>query len=777
MKRTHVLSIIIMMLAALHLQAQTINGQLTDEQGQPLPYANVVLLSLPDSSFVAGTVTDENGTFALENDGQGKLIRISSIGYVTLYRMYSSNHLGTLQMTSDAQTLDEVTVKADLPKTRLKGDAMITGVSGTILEKAGTAEDLLNKIPNVMAGDGTVEVLVRGKPEIYINGRKVRNNAELDQLSSENIKSVEVVNNPGARYDASVTSVIRIITKKPQGEGFGFNNRLNVRNKRSYGWGGVEQFDFNYRKGGFDLAGMLKESISKGGDEKTLYTHTYAENHWMQKMQMPNVRQKDKSFAAMLSLNYQLNPHYTFGIRYDYDRDYQSDWTGDILTDVYRDNILLENSFSSLAIQSPVTDHRANFYYNGKVSEWLIDLNLDGVWNDNKVGQTSYEKVTDLSETEEERHVNTFSQKKNQLYAGKLVLSHPFLNGNVTLGGEYSHNKRTNLYENEEGILEDDDSYIKEGSASAFAELSQTFGEVYVQTGLRYEQVDFDYYDRGVRMDEQCKTYRNLFPSVVLTFPIGKAQMQLTYATEISRPSYWTLRKNITYGNSYTYETGNPFLRPTHTQSIMFSASYQWVNLSAGYYHIKNGIESATTAYREDDPTIVLLTYRNMPSFDKMFASLTLNPTFGFWSPQLNIGIQRQWYNASTPDGEKCFNHPIGMFRWRNNFKLPAGISLDVDGMYQTKGQNDNMHITRAAWKVDFSLQKSFCKDRLNILFRGRDLFESNYTVADMYCGARVLNFHGQTRRQWEMTVRYRFNSTKSKYKGTGAGQSQKSRM
>ena len=100
---------------------------------------------------------------------------------------------------------------------QLKGDAMITTVTGSVLEKAGTGEDLLNKIPGVSAEDEEVNIFGSGTAEIYINGRKVRDNSEIDQLSSEQIKRVEVVKNPGARYDASVKAVIRIITKKAAG--------------------------------------------------------------------------------------------------------------------------------------------------------------------------------------------------------------------------------------------------------------------------------------------------------------------------------------------------------------------------------------------------------------------------------------------------------------------------------------------------------------------------------------------------------------------------------
>ena len=89
-------------------------------------------------------------------------------------------------------------------------DAIVTTVQGSILEQAGTGNDLLDKIPGLSAEEGSVNVFGSGQAEVYINGRKMRNASELDQLSSDNVKSVEVVRNPGARYDAAVQAVVRI---------------------------------------------------------------------------------------------------------------------------------------------------------------------------------------------------------------------------------------------------------------------------------------------------------------------------------------------------------------------------------------------------------------------------------------------------------------------------------------------------------------------------------------------------------------------------------------
>ena len=115
----------ICLLATFALQAQTFTGKVVDEKSQPLPYANVVLLSLPDSAFVTGTVSDESGSFTLRSEKPDLLLRISSIGYATLYNKVEKSDMGTVQLLPDAQLLGEVVVKGDLPKVQLKGDAQV----------------------------------------------------------------------------------------------------------------------------------------------------------------------------------------------------------------------------------------------------------------------------------------------------------------------------------------------------------------------------------------------------------------------------------------------------------------------------------------------------------------------------------------------------------------------------------------------------------------------------------------------------------------------------
>ena len=763
------------LLATLALQAQTLTGKLIDEKNQPLPYANIVLLSLPDSAFVAGCVSAEDGTFRLNAACGNRLIRVSSIGYATLYKECTGQDLGTLQLQPDAQMLGEVVVKADLPKVRLKGDAQVTTVQGSILEKAGTAGDLLNKLPGVSADDGAVNVFGSGAAEIYINGRKMRDASELDQLESDNISRVEVVRNPGARYDAEVKAVVRIYTKRPQGEGFGVNERFVTQYQ--YGWNVVDQLNVNYRKGGFDLGTMLFGSKIEREDNKSIVQETFLDKTWRQESDLLTGGDR-KNVSAMLSLNYQFNDRHSIGARYDYDRTPKSLWDVDMRTQVLQDGTPYEDNTSQGWQSLPETSHSLNVYYNGQAGDWNIDFNADGLWSYQKTLQDMLERYTTTGEEPQQQNVTTYNRDGNTLYAAKLVVSRPLWQGNLSFGGEYTYTDHETVYRNEQGILDDDQSEIKENAASAFLEYSRAFGPVQAQAGVRYEHIGSDYYEGGVRVDEQSRTYDNVFPTLALSLPVGKAQLSLNYSGSIYRPDYWMLRSNVTYINRYTYEGGNPLLRPSIINRLSLDASWKWIYFNARYTHARDAIIQQSSTYSEDAPTISMLKYLNKYDSDKLYATLSLSPTIGPWSPQLTLMLLQQWYMVDMPDGtRKNFNSPMGSFSWRNNFRLPWGLLLDVDASLDTPGDNENFHLYRTAWCLDVSLRKSFLKDRLSLQLQGRDLFNSSDNDGILYGGNRTMKLDQQTRRSFTLTLRYKFNPSKSKYKGTGAGQEQRNRM
>lgn len=772
MKRIYFLAFAL--LSTVSLWGQYVGGTITDAQGKAVEFANVVFLSLPDSAFVAGAVSGENGGFRLSVDERKGVMKVSCIGYTTLYKECQAGETLSLQLQADAQLLDEVVVKGDLPKTRLKNGASITTVAGSVLEKAGTAENLLDRIPGVSAGGGSVSVFGRGVAEVYINGRKVRDSSELDQLSSDNIKSVEVINNPGARYAASVKAVVRITTKRAPGEGFGFSNRLV--GQYQYDWMALDQFNFNYRSGGFDLSGMLYGNDNRDEYFKTIRQDTRLDKEWTQYSGMSN-RSHSQQLAGMLSLNWQVNPSHVLGVRYDYKRVPKS--ASDLLmhTDVLLDGEPYETAENTNASDTRQTDHRLNLYYNGEVNGWNVDFNADGLWNDSKGRGLGQEETHTLDLPEEARDITTFDESRNRLYAAKLIVSHALAGGQLSVGSEYTRNNRISRYDNREGILQSEDDEVKEEVWAVFGEYGRQLGQGSMQLGVRYEHLKSDYYQYGKLNEEQSRTYSNVFPSVSLSYPVGKVQLQLSYAADITRPDYSLLNSAPRYVNRYTYEAGNPLLQPTLSHNLGLDVAWKQLYFSAGYQHVKDGMTSYCDTYSEENPAISLVRPVNMEDYDKAYAMVAYSPKFGCWQPQWVASVERQWYRASTPDGSRMFNHPLGSFLWKNSLELPWGILMNVDVTLITKGHSENVHIDKAQWRLDASLYKEFARKRLSCQLHVTDIFSSMSSLVTAYSGVRTLTMDTDTRRTFMLTLRYKFNVTKSKYKGTGAGSSQKSRM
>lgn len=772
--RSNILTLLCLLLSA-GMTAQDIRGKIVDEQDLPLGYANVVALSLPDSAFVAGAVSQDDGTFVLDLQEQERLVlRFTSIGYDTRYEPARAD-MGVIALQPSAQLLGEVVVRSSLPKTQMKGDAMVTGVAGTVLEKAGSMEQLLDRIPNVTAYGGTVEVFGRGTPEIYINGRKMTDPMELDRLNADNIKSVEVITNPGARYSASVKSVIRITTKRVEGEGFGYEARADVKYNSLDRWSETGRFNFNYRKGGFDLTGSLYMAHTESGEDKSLSTNTFLDRNWVQTNDIYSEYERINPYGK-LSLNYMFNPRHSLGVSFSYDRYPSEEAWMELESSVTADGTLTETATSRLSGDERETTMQTNFYYTGQVKEWTIDFNTDWYWNKDKSPVSTLENYQETGGEPQSQTIDTETGKLNRLVASKLVLSVPLAGGKLEFGGEYSHSLRKTTYTVlPAGILDDDRSRIQEGMASGFVEYGRKIGPVRLLAGLRYENTDFDYYEDGEYMAGQSRVFNNWFPSLALSTSVKDVNLQLGYATDINRPSYWQLRSNVTYANRYTYETGNPFLVPEISKNLNLGVSWKWLSLSMVYSHISDPILSYSDTYN-GDPSKTLLQNINGAAYDRLNASLTLQPRVGVWSPSLTLGVRKQWFDMETPDG-RSLSHPAGTFRFNNTFDT-KWLTLSVLMNAQTEGDWENIKSESGTFRTDLSLYRAFLKDRLTLQLDVRDLFLSGKQRITICSGpTHSIYYTDKAQRNILLTVRYKFNTTRSKYKGSGAGKEQLRRM
>ena len=311
--------------------------------------------------------------------------------------------------------------------------------------------------------------------------------------------------------------------------------------------------------------------------------------------------------------------------------------------------------------------------------------------------------------------------------------------------------------------------------SSAFVTYSHDFGKLNMKADLRYENVDFKYYDDGKYTADQSKNYSNWFPSLSLSMPFGDVQMQLSYAADINRPNYWVLRSGVQYSNHYTYETGNPFLISEISRDISYDLAYKWLTFNLTYEHVSDPIYQTVEMYK-DNATIGLMRMINGNSYNNVSSMLTLQPAFGIWHPMLSAMVEKQWFKLETRDGH-YLNKPVAELKLNNTFDTKWAM-VSVMMTYITKGYEENHYIYKPMFNTDLSIYKGFLKDCLTFQLYVNDVFGTNDShIIGKYGKLKETIFDEFSTSKISLTVRYKFNVTRSKYKGTGAGQSQKDRM
>lgn len=754
--------------------AQSITGKIVDEQGNAIQFANVAMLQSKDSVFVKGVVSDENGSFILNTPHQNGIIKVTCIGYRTVFLNVTDDNLGVIVLKEESMTLGDVIVKSSLPKSKLKNGAVITTVAGSILEKTGNIYNLLDRIPNVTTQNGKINIFGIGEPVIYINGKKVRDNTELDRLNPDEISTVEVKQNPGAQYASNLKAVIRINTKKRTKDGFGFETRTFGKNDENSRIGGYEQLNINYQKKGLETFTVLKIKDAESSIKQDLVQNTYVDNVWHQRNDIKGSIRNRQLYCG-LGVNYQISNNSFIGASFNFNRMFNKA-VSNIATTIYKDYAFTEESASDIAKPGNMSLASSNVYYMGKIGIVDINFNTDWLWDKDFSKVNTLERYQEYGGDWQDKAVHTKTNTKNELFASKLTLTLPFWKGQLSFGGEYSNTNRNSSYDVQPmGLLDKQDNRIKEGMASVFCDYTRKFGQLRVLAGIRYENTDFNYYEEGKRIPEQSKRYGNLLPSLSLSLPVGKTQMQLSYGATIKRPSYYDMRSGIGYDNRYTYESGNPFLVSEISRNINYMVSYKCLMAEGIYTHVSDPIVMLTQSYK-DNPNIALIQNVNWKPYNRIGASLSASPKFGIWHPSLRFHFFKQWFDMETHGGHGLDNPKITV-RFDNTIDTKfCTISLLLTA--QTKGDDETSYMYRNYFSSNLSIYKSFLKGKMVVFFYANDLLGTGNMHSKMYSGSmREIIHHDYSISEYSLTIRYRFNVAKKKYKGTGAGQSQKSRM
>ena len=751
------------------MMAQNITGKVMDTKGEPLAFANVVLLNRTDSAFVKGAVSGEDGSFVIDSSCNGGIIKVTSVGYKTICKDCEGENVGIIKMEEDSETLGEVVVKSSRPVTAIKGNALVTTVANSQLSHAGTANDVLRQVPMVTGRDGNFEVFGKGTPLIYINGRVVQDKNELAQLNSQDIKNVEVITNPGAKYDASVKSVIRIRTKPSQGEGFG--GTLRAQNGYRHYFVSMEQANLKYRKGGLEVFTNLNYYGGKFYSYESTNMETQGSTNWLQEIESFN-HMRNNEFFGKFGLSWMLNEHHSIGAYYINGAGLQkpaSDYTSTSFA-----NGNLEDVVSSAVRKRThsVPKHHANIYYNGEVGKLGIDFNMDYMWR--KKRETSNQSEININH--EENLVASTSIGHSRMFAEKLVLSYPLWKGQLEVGNEYTASQMLNDFNINMATIGNSNTKSDEKNMAGFVTFSQLFGKIAVEAGLRYEHVNFKYTENGQLKEDQSKTYNNVFPSLSISTQIGKTQLALNYTSKMQRPSYDDLDGTINYINRLTLGSGNPYLSPVKIHTVELMGAWKQFFVKVAYENRKNATIGTTKPYGEDGE-VKLLTMENTPKIQQLQAFLGAQFQIGIWQPSINMGIIKQWFSGEYLGGHKSYGNPLGIVQFQNAIHLPGDIWMNIDMEWNSRGNKDNMKLGYSSC-LNAKLYKAFCKERFSISLEANDIFNKSNRDITFYNKDVTLWQNGTSdNRALLLTLQYNFNTSRDRYKGKGAGNTEINRF
>ena len=747
---------------------EQIKGVVMDEQQKPIPFANIVMSSSATNTYIAGCVTAEDGSFVLPYSEKDAILKVSYVGYTTQTLACKPNMSIVLQ--SDVQLLNTVTIKSTRPKAKFKDGAFTTLVSGTILAELGTANDMISQLPFVSGDDGNWEIIGRGKPEIYLNGRKVEDTNELKRLSAKDILKAEIVTVPGTQYGSSTKAVIRLYAVRKRGQGLS-GSFYSEYAQGHYSPQTSENAQLNYRTGGLDIFGEVGMAYSRSHTKYHSETQLNTTNNFDY-----NTRRTTNYNSGKILLNtgfnYEISEQQSFGMKYEANNlignNYSHSW-GE--TDVLQDDILKENlSVESFSKSKPHWSHSVNAYYNGNFGKWNINFNADYY---NNVEQTSQSVLNDgILDAESNTKV------KNNLYATKLVVTAPLWKGKISFGTEEMFTNRRNTFI-QSGFSADAFNHIKQSIVAGFLEYNLNIGSMNYGAGLRYEHQTTKYYEKEILQTEQSPTYNDWIPFASIGYSHNGLNIGFSYRLNKYSPSYTMLKSSTDYISKYEYGCGDPHLKPQKQHSFMLNGNYKWVSFVAYYNYVR---DMYMTWYKPYDvathPDILLQTMATVPRSSYYGAAINAAPSFGIWQPDLTASVNFYHANLDHLNIPTMGNEPLFSFEMNNNFKLPHSWFINLSGNVSTNAKQSAGR-KKCMGNVQFRVSKNFLKnDALKVMLVLRDLLHTGY----YYFDANGTQSHRKLTQYSDnqeigINVRYTFNATNSKYKGSGAGNSEKQRL
>lgn len=730
------------------------------ETKKPVGFANVVLLSLPDSSLTTGATSGIDGAFLLERVPAGQyVLRVSMVGYVTRFvpnisimQAQPQVALGSVSLRAGATQLSEVEVTAEQALVEYALDKRVVNVSQDINAQSGTVAEVMQSLPSVTVDiDGNVAMRGSSNVTILIDGKRSSlSEIPLDQIPANLIESIELITNPSSKYNPEGTSgIINLVLKKEKKPGF--NGAASVTAGTYDNYNGSLNLNYRYNKwslnGGYDFRQRTRPGSSNSFTENYyLDSLTGSIDSTSYRLQEGDRNSLDLSNNFRLGADYYLTPKHTLSASALY-RVGQDERSNNILYRFEDEDRMLRST--SRRITEELEDEQAmdlTLGYRQTFDRKGQELTADAVYTTNvDVEESIFRQIQENGSSEVLPEVQqTFVDDSNTEFITKADYVHPisedsrFETGFRTSYEQLDEDSRFFDLENATGALEynplqSNHFVYDEQVYSVYGNYSNKFRSLSVQLGLRAEQT-LTKADQRTSDEVFRNDYFSLFPSLFITNDFDdNNKVQFSYSRRINRPRSRFLNPFVDRTDQYNTQFGNPQLQPEFINSLELGYLRYWgdisFNSSAFFRHTTDEIDRFRTV------TTVIVDGVEVPGTQTTFLNLSSNVSYGielglnypvakWWQVNANASGFRTQLNTTQGDTELSSSQLSWDAKLNSTMTVLKDLDIQLSAFYRAptadiQGRREQMFST------DLGIKKDVLNKRGTVSLRVSDLFNT----------------------------------------------------
>ena len=762
----------------------TVRGRVQDSRsGEDIEYATVALLRVQDSTLVAGTVTESNGTFTLKAPLGNYLLRITFIGYEPYYHPQhvrltsdkSTINLGKLQIGATATLMDAVEVVAERSMVEYQLDKRVINVDKNIVTGGGTATDVLEQVPSVaIDNDGNVTLRGSTNVKVLINGRPSELLASdletlLEQIPASTVENIEVITNPSAKYDPEgMSGIINIKLKDRSTGALGTNGVVNINFGAPMPFAVPDELGTHFlptTNGNISLNYSAKKySITFNADAGLRNRAGRSHNDIARKNSSGTVLSHDSLFSfsqnpsrsgsAKLGFEYYIDSTQSILLSYQLRGGKRMRKSGvnstDLLTNGYLDYYQADTNSNSYA------NHSINLSYVKRFAKPDQQLTFDatGSFRRGSGDATQEQTYTDPTANHLHRYLRTTDRLNNGQNANlQLNYTHPFSPA-LRLETGYEGRMQWSDQEYEYYTTTDTTTHVLDDAASmhykynqqvhaAYATMGYKFSDrLSAQAGLRGEYATVSGKDlRHPLADPVSKDYWQLYPTLHISYQIAQEQsIQLSYSKRVRRPHMWDLNPYLDVRQGMEMSFGNPGLDPeyTHALEVSYNLGFRQTNIFASAYFRQTNNMMTRYGFVWDATSAAhyapWMTYN--PEYDGYWASTWQNLNRGInWGLELIIDQQlTKWWKVNLSlNGFQSYIEGTELlggtdrsaFRLGGKFNsymnLPHDWTLQASFQYNAPFMDLQTDMKASYW-VDLAVKKDILNHRGTLNLRVSDV-------------------------------------------------------